>query len=217
MLAFGDVLDSHSVMSVQPRKTAKQQRSRGTIDVLLDATARIVGQVGLDDATTNRIAEVAGVSVGSLYQYFPGKASLLAALIEREARGDIENLRAVVDATRDLPLEEALERCLEELVGRHARHPELYRWMLRYVPELGQHEKILSVAAEGRALLRDLLVARRVELAASVEPAFAALVLGSSIEACIHSALFERPETLANGVLVRELTRLCRLYLQTSD
>lgn len=216
MLASGDVLDSHSRMSVQPRKTAKQQRSRGTIDVLLDATARIVGQVGLDEATTNRIAEVAGVSVGSLYQYFPGKASLLAALIEREARADVTELRAVVAATRELPLPEALERSIEELVARHARRPELYRWMLRYVPELGQHEKIRAVAAEGRALLRDLLVERRVELAAGVEPAFAALVVGSSIEACIHSALFERPETLSDGTLVRELTRMCRAYLQTN-
>src|SRR6478735_7862613 len=172
-----------------------------------------VGQVGLDQATTNRIAEVAGVSIGSLCQYFPGKASLLAALIEREARGDLAHLRTVFDEARELSLLGALERAVSELVGRHARNPGLYRWMLRYVPELGQHDKIRAVAAEGRALLRDFLVQRKGELGAGVEPAFAALLIGSAIEASIHAALFERPETLADGTLVRELMRLCAGYL----
>jgi AcrR family transcriptional regulator len=200
-------------MSVKPRKSAKQERSRGTIDALLEATARIVSQVGLDDATTNRIAEVAGVSIGSLYQYFPGKASLLAALIEREARGDLAAMRVVFDEVRALPLEQAVARLVRELVSRHARNPALYRWMLRYVPELGQHGKVRQVAAEGRTLLRDWLASRKAELAPEIEPALAALVLGSAVEAAVHTALFESPETLEDGTLQRALARACQLYL----
>ncbi len=187
------------------------------VETLLDATARIVGQVGLDAATTNRIAEVAGVSVGSLYQYFPGKASLLAALIEREARADLQAVRAVMDAGRELPLTEAIERAVEELVSRHARNPALYRFMLRYVPELGQHEKIRNIAAEGRGLLRDFLVLRERELAPGVSPDVAALVLGSALEAAVHAAIFERPELLEDRTLHRALTRLARLYLTAED
>jgi AcrR family transcriptional regulator len=59
---------------VKPRKTATQERSRATVDALVEATARILVKEGYDKASTNRIAEVAGVSVGSLYQYFPGVA-----------------------------------------------------------------------------------------------------------------------------------------------
>ncbi|MBK6922495.1 MAG: TetR/AcrR family transcriptional regulator [Deltaproteobacteria bacterium] len=204
-------------MAVDPRKSPKQRRSRVTIDVILEATARIVGQVGLDRATTNRIAEVAGVSIGSLYQYFPGKEALLAALIEREASADLEALRVHFEASASLPLAVAIDRACEELVARHARNPGLYRWMLTYVPALGQHAKIRAIAAQGRALLRDMLGRRRGELDRELEPALAAMILGSAIEAAVHTAIFERPETLGDGTLARELGRLCRGYLGVSS
>ncbi|MBL9099851.1 MAG: TetR family transcriptional regulator [Myxococcales bacterium] len=200
-------------MPHEPRKSAKQQRSRFTIDAILEATARIVDQVGLDRATTNRIAELAGVSVGSLYQYFPGKEALLAALIEREARRDLEAVRVALADSRPLPLGEAIDHAVAVLVARHARHPALYRWMLTYTPGLGQHPKVRAIAGEGRALLRDLLAERRGELPPGREPALAALILGSALEAAVHAAIFERPEILADGALVRELSRLCRRYL----
>ncbi len=200
-------------MTHEPRKSAKQQRSRFTIEAILEATARIVGQVGLERATTNRIAELAGVSIGSLYQYFPGKESLLAALIEREARADLDAMRAALATTRGRPLAEALAYAVRELVARHARSPELYRWMLTYVPGLGQHPKIRAIAAEGRTLVRDMLGERRAELPASREPALAAMVLGSAVEAAVHTAIFERPEVLKDGTLARELTLMCQAYL----
>lgn len=197
-----------------PRKAAKQQRSRVTIEAILEATARIVGQVGLDRATTNRIAELAGVSIGSLYQYFPGKEALLAALIEREAQADLDALAQVLRSCAALPLGDAIDRSVHELVARHARNPALYRWMLTYVPALGQHPKIRAIAAQGRAVLRDVLAERRAELPTDLEPALAAMILGSAIEAAVHAAIFERPETLHDGTLARELSALCRAYLR---
>jgi AcrR family transcriptional regulator len=205
---------SHPPMPTTPRKSAKQQRSRVTIDAILEATARIVGQVGLDRATTNRIAELAGVSIGSLYQYFPGKEALLAALIEREARADLDALRDVFEAGRALPLADAIATAVAELVARHARHPGLYRWMLTYTPGLGQHPRVRAIAAEGRAIFRDLLAERRADLPPHQEPALAAMILGSALEAAVHAAIFERPEVLADGSLTRELTALCLAYLR---
>lgn len=198
----------------QPRKSAKQERSRFTIDALLEATARIVAQVGLDRATTNRIAERAGVSIGSLYQYFPGKEALLAALIEREAQADLDAMREVFARCLPLPLPLAWSTLAQALVERHARNPALYRWMLTYVPALGQHPKIRAIAASGRAMLRDFLGARRSELPPGLEPAMAAMLMGSAVEAAVHAAVFERPESLHDGSLVRELVRLGRGYLR---
>src|SRR5215471_19293099 len=66
-----------------PRKKPRQERSHATVDAILDATARVLCTIGYDRASTNRIALAAGVSVGSLYQYFPSKEALVAALIER--------------------------------------------------------------------------------------------------------------------------------------
>jgi|TARA_R110002073_G_scaffold8371_1_gene46282 AcrR family transcriptional regulator len=65
------------------RKLPKQQRSRALVESLIDATAAVLAEHGLDNTTTNHIADAAGVSVGSLYQYFPDKESLIEALLER--------------------------------------------------------------------------------------------------------------------------------------
>jgi len=62
-----------------PRKKPRQERSVATVEVILDATARVLCSTGYDRASTNRIAMSAGVSVGSLYQYFPSKEALVAA------------------------------------------------------------------------------------------------------------------------------------------
>ncbi|MBQ26014.1 TetR/AcrR family transcriptional regulator [Alcanivorax sp.] len=64
------------------RKHPQQQRSRELVKALIDATANVIQQQGLDNTTTARIAEVAGVSVGSLYQYFGDKDGLIEALME---------------------------------------------------------------------------------------------------------------------------------------
>src|ERR1700733_5846515 len=66
-----------------PRKKPRQGRSQATVDAILVATARVLCATGYDRASTNRIALAAGVSVGSLYQYFPSKEALVAALVER--------------------------------------------------------------------------------------------------------------------------------------
>ncbi len=65
------------------RRKPRQQRSREMVERLIDATARTLAERGLENTTTNHIAETAGVSVGSLYQYFPDKESLIEALLER--------------------------------------------------------------------------------------------------------------------------------------
>jgi AcrR family transcriptional regulator len=68
--------------ATNPRKSASQERSRLTVEALLEATARVLMKDGYDRASTNKIAAVAGVSIGSLYQYFPSKEALVAAVID---------------------------------------------------------------------------------------------------------------------------------------
>src|ERR1700751_5265402 len=77
----------------KPRKVASQKRSRATVDALVEATARILVREGFDKASTNRIAEVAGVSVGSLYQYFPSKEALVLAVVERHQQQIMQTVR----------------------------------------------------------------------------------------------------------------------------
>ncbi|MCL2430307.1 MAG: TetR/AcrR family transcriptional regulator, partial [Alphaproteobacteria bacterium] len=91
-----------------PRKSASQKRSRQTVDALLEATARVLVKEGYDRASTNRIAEVAGVSIGSLYQYFPSKEALVAAVIDRHTQETMELARDALIKVAMLPIEEAV-------------------------------------------------------------------------------------------------------------
>ena len=83
--------------SFQPRKKPIQGRSKATVEAILEGTIRVLLDEGFETLTTTRVAEVAGVGVGTLYQYFPAKESLLFALLEREmATLEAELLGALV-------------------------------------------------------------------------------------------------------------------------
>jgi len=92
--------------------------------VILEAAARVLETRGLDGYTTNAVAEVAGVSVGSLYQYFPGKDALTAALIERETARFLDHIDDAM-AIRDG--REALDQLMAACVSHQLRRPGLAR------------------------------------------------------------------------------------------
>jgi AcrR family transcriptional regulator len=87
---------------VRPRKRPVQSRSKQTVEWLLEATARVFRAEGFD-ATTNRIAAAAGVSVGTLYEYFPNKDALLFALAERHVATAETGIEAALAAAEPLP------------------------------------------------------------------------------------------------------------------
>ncbi|AKV00132.1 Transcriptional regulator, TetR family [Labilithrix luteola] len=90
------------------RKQPLQARSQATVDAILEATLQVLDNVGLQKLTTTRVAERAGVSVGTLYQYFQDKASLVAALRELDRQRMLATLSAVTSAHRGRPVEEGI-------------------------------------------------------------------------------------------------------------
>jgi AcrR family transcriptional regulator len=109
-----------------PRKMPKQQRSKETVDVILAATARVLVKEGFDRASTNRIADAAGVSIGSLYQYFPTKDAVTIALIERESTTLVEDVLAAL-ALADP--KKALRAMIKAAVRNQLRRPKLARML----------------------------------------------------------------------------------------
>lgn len=83
---------------LSPRRRPRQARSRATHDALLEAAAQIISRHGLAGFTTNAVADRAGVSIGSLYQYFPNKDALMVALIERTQQRQQAELRSAMEA-----------------------------------------------------------------------------------------------------------------------
>jgi AcrR family transcriptional regulator len=199
-----------------PRKHASQERSRATVDALVEATARILVREGFDKASTNRIAEKAGVSVGSLYQYFPSKEALVAAVMERHNHELMQVVRGTLADVASLPMEQAVRKLVAVAIEAHRLDPKLHRVLAEQTPRTGALENIEVFNRENYALFRAYLEAHRDEIRA-VDLGLASFVCVTAIEALTHTAVLHHSESFANeaiGALVDEATRLVVRYLQ---
>jgi AcrR family transcriptional regulator len=200
----------------KPRKQASQERSRATVDALIEATARILVREGFDRASTNRIAEVAGVSVGSLYQYYPGKEALVAAVIDRHNQEIMQVVRRALAEVASQPIEKAVRRLVAVAIEAHRIDPKLHRVLAEQIPRTGRLENVEAFNREAHALFRAYLEDHSDELR-MVDLGLAAFVCVTSIEALTHTAVLHRSEMLSDeavGTLVDEATRLVVGYLQ---
>jgi AcrR family transcriptional regulator len=203
----------------KPRKNASQGRSRATVDILVEATARILRREGFDSASTNRIAAEAGVSVGSLYQYFPSKEALVAAVIDRHHRELMQVVRASLAKVAARPIKQGVRALVAAAIEAHRVDPELHRVLAEQIPRTGKLADVVAFNQETHGLFREYLEAHRNELR-GIDLGLAAFVCVTSIEALTHTAVLHRSEILSDetmGKLVDEATRLVVGYLQPSS
>src|ERR1700730_8490433 len=115
-------------MTLELRKQPSQTRSKAMVDTILDATARVLVERGYAKTNTNVVAELAGISFGSLYRYYPNKNALINALQERHVG---KMLAIFLDVTAKMTPEGSLARDLQALidalVAAHLLEPELNR------------------------------------------------------------------------------------------
>jgi AcrR family transcriptional regulator len=200
----------------KPRKHASQARSRATVDALIEATARILVTEGFERASTNRIAEVAGVSVGSLYQYYPGKEALVAAVIDRHNQDIMRLVRAALAEVASQPIEKAVRRLVAVAIEAHRIDPRLHRVLAEQLPRTGHLENVEAFNRETYALFRVYLAGHGDELR-NVDMELAVFVCVTSIEALAHTAVLHHSDKLSDQAvekLVDETTRLVVGYLQ---
>ncbi|MCA3246550.1 MAG: TetR/AcrR family transcriptional regulator [Azospirillum sp.] len=133
-----------------PRKTPKQKRSEDTVEIILEASARILEGVGLDGFTTNAVAERAGISVGSVYQYFPSKHAILAELARRHRVRFVDLTRTAIESCRNEPIHALIGRLVDAAVAEQFRRPALARM-------LDIAERDPSIDGAGAAHLRAVL------------------------------------------------------------
>jgi AcrR family transcriptional regulator len=195
-----------------PRKLPQQDRSKFTVDVILTATAHILTEVGYDKTSTNRIAERAGISIGSLYQYFPNKESLIAALRNRH----VSSMMAVIESKlRDLfdaPIEVVLPELVKASITAHAIEPALHKVLHEQVPRLSGTESEASLTA----LLRTYL-AKQCDRIPPQKLDSIVFVIERTIEALTHAAVIERPDLLQDGQVEQEISQLLLSYLTENN
>jgi AcrR family transcriptional regulator len=181
----------------KPRKSASQARSRATVEALVEATARILVREGFDKASTNRIAEVAGASVGSLYQYFPGKEALVAAVIERHRREVMQTVRGEMAEVFAQPPETAVRKLVAVAVKGHRVDPKLHRVLAEQIPRVGPIETLETFDRENYALFRAYLERHRDEIGVE-DLELASFVCVTAIEALTHNAVLHYPKVFTD-------------------
>ncbi|MGS0896933.1 TetR/AcrR family transcriptional regulator [Burkholderia stagnalis] len=201
--------------ATKPRKHASQPRSRATVDALVEATARILVKEGFDKASTNRIAEKAGVSIGSLYQYFPGKEALVAAVIERHQRELADVVQRALAELDALPVAAAVRRLVAAALAAHRVDPKLHAVLSEQIPRTGRLDNVEFFNRDFYALFAAWLDTRR-DACRALDPAMAAFVCVTTIEALTHTAVLRHAGDFSDDAfetLVDEATRLVVGYL----
>jgi len=191
----------------QVRKQPTQARSRALVESLLEATARFLERDGWDALTTNRVAQEAGVSVGSLYQYFPDKDALVAGLVETWADALTERLVALGPALENAPLNEAITGLVQATLAVTREDAALHRSVLVQLPRIGALEFFERLNQRVADVLAEWIAHRRDELDVD-DPSLAAYVIVTSLDALTDHALMLRPELLDSARFARQLERL---------
>ncbi|OPX11720.1 TetR/AcrR family transcriptional regulator [Mycobacterium sp. AT1] len=148
-----------SVVRSGPRKLPRQERSRATVERILEAGARVLIAYGYDGASTNRIARAAGVSPGSLYQYFTDKDAITAAVVNRLAEDVSANISTVFRSMTGRSPEEGTRVALTTLVNALAAQADLLRIAVEQVPRFGETDVLAALLARGRDLVYHQLLA----------------------------------------------------------
>ena len=118
----------------KPKKYPRQARSRASFDAIVEAAAQLLATGPYDALTTNHIAERAGVSIGTLYEFFPNKESIVAVLAERRMRRLADNMQGALPKTLGLNPLKSAEFLIEVAVSGMVAERELYHALLRQIP-----------------------------------------------------------------------------------
>jgi len=200
---------------LKPRKRPVQARSKATVDAILAAASQVLRTKGYAAATTDRIAERAGVSVGSLYQYFPNKDAVLVALAERHIDTGFELLHQLLVRVghEELPLDALLRTFVIAMVALHEHEPQLHRILFEEVP--------LPAAVRGG--LRDRENEFADGLASLLEthgevhtsdPRVTSYVLVHAVDALVHNFVLHPPEDMETEELVEEVVQMMHRHLK---
>ncbi|MCL2724980.1 MAG: TetR/AcrR family transcriptional regulator [Polyangiaceae bacterium] len=203
-----------------PRKTAKtarkpplQARSVATVTAILDATVRVLEKEGPDAATTTRIAAVAGVSVGTLYQYFSHLDAIVDALLDREFDRAIAMMSEVLsEGNLARSPRESVTAVMRGLMSIYLAHPGLHRVLAMEALRIAEADRVRAFDLRVIAIASHFLAAtgtavRRLDVNS------AAFVVFQSVRATMLAYLLERPPGISEAALIDELVDMLLRYL----
>jgi AcrR family transcriptional regulator len=180
-------------VAMPSRRQPRQERAKQTVEAVLDAVARVVKRDGIDELTTNRIAQLAGVSIGSLYQYFPDKRAILLAVRDRHVEQMARLVERALVAGAEASLATRVRGLLDAIIDAHALDPALYEALLARLPpaDHSSFERRLAGA------LRLAITASAHEFARSPNVERMLFVLPELFGSLAHAVVLRRPAKLS--------------------
>ncbi|CAB1370814.1 TetR/AcrR family transcriptional regulator [Denitratisoma oestradiolicum] len=212
-----------SLQSVTRRRSPVQSRAEFTISVIREAGLRILEREGASRLTTNHIAEVAGVSVGSIYQYYPDKYAIVADICNELLMTELGQLEPLAEQTLRLA-RESLDETLRFIVqGNLGRHRKLYRFLKdyyleihwRYNFEANMVDKFPDRCMTTARWLPFVLKRHGADLRID-DHARAAKFVVDIINGTVHASLQHCPESIFDERYAEDLLALVLRYLKNS-
>ena len=200
---------------LKPRRRPRQQRSRETVEAILEAAAQVFERHGYAAGTTNRIAERAGVSIGSLYQYFPNKDAIVVELMHRHLN-ELEEV--ALPALGQLvaeppPLRVALTAIVRGAVALHEQSPGLHRVLFEELAQpLGIRARLQKIFDDASGLIGEYL--RACPGVNAPDPALAGRMVFQVVDDVTHGAVIRPREGEEASVYARETVTMLDRYLR---
>jgi AcrR family transcriptional regulator len=197
-----------------PRKRPVQQRSKETVEAILEAAGQVFASHGFAGGTSNRIAERAGVSIGSFYQYFPNKDAIVVALMERhmaETTAMFEALKVLSERVV-MTVEEVVRHFVMALLQTYQQDPALFRVLFEEAPRpLGIHNARAKIhEAVANALVPQMGRLIKAELR---NPLISAHLLVEVATASVRHFVLHTPPGLHAETFAEELITMIVAYL----
>lgn len=181
------------------------------VDTILEATIRVLLARGYQGTTTIAVAERAGVSVGSLYQYFPNKDSLIAALVKRHTTDVVRFLDEALENADGADIQSAIRSIIRMGIAAHRVHPALHKVLVEQVPRIGQIKSMLNTS---RVVTRRLAEWFKQQPRLRItDPVRAAFMVETIVEGLTHRVVVEKAHAMSDRELEDEATRLLIGYL----
>jgi AcrR family transcriptional regulator len=202
---------------VVSRKEPRQARAQATVNAILEATVQVLDREGLEAATTTRVAEVAGVSVGSLYQYFSHRDAILNALQDREFERTLRLLQDVLaNANLAKNPRETVSSVVQGLASLYRASPGLHRVLAIEGLRVAKADRVHDFDSRVLAIVRHFLAATDAPIRRKNVDA-AAFVTLQAVRATMLAHLLERPPGIEEHAIVDELVDLVLRYLVDTE
>lgn len=201
------------------RKTPKQQRSEQTVDAVLEAAAQVLQKEGEAGFTTNRIAEKAGFGIGTLYQYFPNKNSIIAALAERERAAIEARVRVALAQTEPRTHEDLVREVLRVLIRAFSGRRRLRRFVVLTALRSGRFEALIEAQRSIIGVIAEAVSTRQVGGIEGYRPLSPSrsFVLTRAVQGAVRSAVLEESPLLEEQEFEDDLVMLVMSFLRAAQ